>query len=241
MLLLAVFIILPVISFVLGSAAILVYIFWPSDYSRMTMPSINLAARHIVVIAHGLNDRPSSWSNNMRHSLKKKLSQELEESQVIALNWNPYSTNAFRCSVDGKRIGAALGAQMAQSTQLKSVHLIAHSCGSFVILGLCETLKAKRSDIMVQTTYLAPVGIYGGISWNYGNNYFGSCADFSDAYIDRDDPIGFNKELPPNTYSSDVTDMRKGTRIAVPPHVWPTVYYQQLVDSGDYPDLHNKR
>jgi hypothetical protein len=239
LLLLTAFIILPTFSFVLGSALALTYIFWPIDISQIAMPSINYSAENIVVLAHGLNDDPSSWGISLKKSFEKQLSQEWEASQVIALNWNPYSANTLRCSVDGKRIGAALGKQMARSSQLHSVHLIGHSCGSFVVLGLCEALKAERSDIQIQSTYLAPVNIYGGIFWNYGINHFGGCADFSDAYIDRADTIGLSSKAPSNTYGFDITDILISTGIAVSPHTWPSVYYQKLVTSGAYPKLHN--
>ena len=203
------------------------------------MPLVNPDAGNIVVLVHGLNDNSSSWGTTLKQNFENQLSLEREISQVIALDWKPYSENALRCSVDGKRIGALLGKQMARSTRLKSVHLVGHSCGSFVILGVCEALKTERSEILVQSTYLAPVNIYGGIFWNYGSSHFGDCADFSDAYIDREDTIGISRKAPTNTYGFDITDMRIGSEIAVSPHIWPTVYYQQLVKSGTYPDLNN--
>ena len=237
LLLLSVFFILPAVSFLLGSIVILAYIFWPADFSRMTPPPIDHAASNVVLMAHGLKDSPSSWSNKLKHRFEEHLKQEQETSQVIALDWNPYSTSTLRCSVHGKHIGAAIGDQMAKSKGLKSVHLIGHSCGAFVILGLCEALKAERSDIQVQSTYLAPVNIYGGIFWNYGRSHFGSCANFSDAYFDREDTIGENRRAPINTYGFDITSVRKIAGIALSPHTWPPEYYQQLVKAGTYPDL----
>jgi pimeloyl-ACP methyl ester carboxylesterase len=237
-LLLCVFLILPVLSFLLASTAIMAYIFWPTDLSRITMPSIDPTAKNVVVLAHGLNDNPSSWSTDLKHKFKQRLLKERETSEVIALDWNPYSKSALRCSVHGKRIGAAIGYQMAESARLKSAHLIGHSCGAFVILGLCEALKAERSDIQIQTSYLAPVNIYGGIFWNYGSSHFGRCASFSDAYFDREDTIGENRATV-HSYSFDITDARKKLDERVSPHIWPTIYYRQLVESGLYPNLRN--
>ena len=231
--LLAVFLIIPVVTFLIGSAAILAYIFWPINYSDMTMPSINRDTENIVVLAHGLNDDPSSWSNALKESFELRPTRD----QVIALDWNPYSRNTLRCSVDGKRIGTALGHRMAESSQLRSAHLIGHSCGAFVILGFCEALKTARGDIQVQSTYLAPVSIYGGIFWNYGTTHFGSCADFSDAYIDHEDTIGASKHAPHNSHAFDVTAARKSSGNSLSPHLWPPVYYLKLVVSNKYPSL----
>ena len=237
LLLLCVFLILPAVSFILSSAVIMAYIFWPTDLSRITMSSIDPAAENVVLLAHGLNDNPSSWSTELKYQFEQHLLKEQETSQVIALDWNPYSKSALRCSVHGKRIGAAIGYQMAKSTRLKSAHLIGHSCGAFVILGLCEILKSERSDIQIQDTYLAPVNIYGGIFWNYGSSHFGRCASFSDTYFDREDTIGENRRAPINTYGFDITSVRKIAGIALSPHTWPPEYYQQLVKAGTYPDL----
>ena len=238
LLLLCVFLILPAVSFILSSAVIMAYIFWPTDLSRITMSSIDPAAENVVLLAHGLNDNPSSWSTELKYQFEQHLLKEQETSQVIALDWNPYSKSALRCSVHGKRIGAAIGYQMAKSTRLKSAHLIGHSCGAFVILGLCEILKSERSDIQIQDTYLAPVNIYGGIVWNYGSSHFGTCASFSDTYFDRDDTIGENRATV-HSYIYDITDARKKLVERVSPHIWPTIYYRQLVESGLYPNLRN--
>lgn len=237
---LVVFIVLPAFSFVMGSAVILAYIFWPTDYYRITMPSITHNAENIVLLTHGLNDTPASWSTSLKQSFEQQLSRRSESFQVIALDWNPYSANALRCSVDGKRIGALLGREIAASAQLRSAHLIGHSCGSFVILGFCEALKAVNSNIRVQSTYLAPVNIYGGMFWNYGNSHFGSCADFSETYFDREDTVGDGRQAPSNTHGFDITAARKSRENMISPHVWPTVYYQLVVKSGAYLDLRSE-
>lgn len=235
--LLVIFLILPVVTFVIGSAAVLAYTFWPIKYSDMTMPSINRDTEHVVLLAHGLKDSPSSWSNALKESFDHRTKRHPARDQVIALDWNPYSGNTLRCSVDGKRIGTALGQKMADAAQLRSAHLVGHSCGAFVILGFCEALKAARSDIQVQSTYLAPVSIYGGVFWNYGITHFGSCADFSDAYIDSEDTIGASKQAPDNSHGFDVTNARKNSGNSLSPHLWPPVYYRQLVTSNTYPNL----
>ncbi|GEM_PF-1171428 len=232
-----VFIALPVISFILGSAILLSYTYWPTDYSKMKMPHIDPMTQNIVLIAHGRGDTPASWAAPLKVILEQKISSPRDTAQVIALDWSAYSSSIFRCSVDGMRIGHALGETIAESAELQSVHLIGHSCGAYVVLGLCESLKAKRNDIEVQSTYLAPVSIYGALFWNYGINHFGDCANFSEAYIDSEDGVAGSNQLIPNTHTFNVTDARKATRSSKSPHIWPTYYYLQLVRSGVYPSL----
>lgn len=218
----------------------LAYTYWPTHYTQLDIPSINANTQHITLIAHGLNDTAASWSDPLKTILQEQHTEsKTNHAQIISLDWNPYSQSTFRCSIDGKRIGALLGKKISTSTQLHSAHLIAHSCGSFVILGLCESLKTHSKNIQVQTTYLDPVSIYGGIFWNYGLRHFGSCADFSDAYIDHQDNVpGSDKPLP-KSHTFDVTAARKKTNFNQSPHIWPTVYYQLLVAAGTYPSLNN--
>ncbi len=203
----------------------------------MAMPPVSTSAQHIILIAHGLGDTAATWSNQLKSTMQQQLAQEGDAIQLISLDWNPYSIPSFRCSVNGKRIGAILGQAMSVSKQLESVHLIGHSCGSFVVLGLCESLKAKRKNILTQSTYLDPVSIYGGVFWNYGINRFGSCADFSEAYIDHEDAVPGSNQRLPNTHTFDVTQARKKNHFDQSPHIWPTVYYQQLVETGNQPSL----
>ena len=236
-LLAAVLVVIPACGFILGSAFFLTYIYWPVPYSALAAPQINPATQQITLIAHGLGDSDASWTASLRDTLQQKADTGGEPRQVIALDWSAYSKSAVRCSVDGLRIGEKLGSEIAESAALHSLHLIGHSCGAFLVLGLCEALKARRHDILVQTTYLDPVSIYGGVFWNYGLEHFGSCADFSDAYIDTEDKVTGSNQLLPNSYTVDVTAARKRSGSAFAPHIWPVHYYSRLIESGYHPHI----
>jgi len=225
--------IVPGAVFALGSAGFLAYIFWPQGFSDMSMPVPDPAARHIIVLSHGVRDTRKTWSDPLKDILEK----ENETTQVISLDWTPYANSTFRCSVDGRRIGFEIGKRLAAGSRLKSVHLIGHSCGSFVVHGICEGIKDRREDISVQNTFLDPVSVLGGIFWDYGIDHFGACGDFSEAYIDTGDTIPGSNQLLPHTHTFDVTEVREKTGFSGLPHVWPTVYYQSLSRSGKSPQL----
>lgn len=215
-------IIIPGIPFILGSLGFIAYAFWPRDLSSVINIPLNSKAEFVSVSAHGVKDNPTSWSDELQQLIKKKNSELAQQN--ISLNWAEFSDNVLICSVSANRIGYQLGERLIKETQVKSIHIIGHSCGSFVALGLCEAVKAHNSDIKVQTTYLDPVSVYAGVLWDYGINKFGTCADFSDSYIDtRDGVPGSNVNLP---YSAtfDVTTLgAKNNKIA--PHNWPSQYY----------------
>jgi hypothetical protein len=228
-----VLVVLPGGCFVLVSLTLMTYIYWPVSLDEVAMPDVEPSAEHIVIISHGLRDTAETWSD----ALKETLSKHTREVQIISLDWNPYAQNTFRCSVDGKRLGESLGSHLAASSNLQSLHLIAHSCGAFVSLGICESLREHRSDVAVQSTYLDPVTVYGGLFWDFGLERFGTCADFSDAYIDTGDDVPGSNQLLPATHTFDVTAARSLASFEGPPHVWPTVYYRQLAQAGMAPDL----
>jgi hypothetical protein len=225
---------LPGALFLLVSVVLLIYTNWPLDLDELTLPEIETQAQHIVIISHGMRDDRSTWSDGLKDTLQARN----ELAQIISLDWNPYSGSTFRCSVDGKRLGESLGRRLAASRKLKSLHLIAHSCGSFVSLGICEALRAVRSqrtaqsDITIQSTYLDPVTVYGGIFWGFGLERFGRCADFSDAYINASDDVPGSNQLLPATHTFDITGLRIPSGFSGSPHLWPTVYYQNLAESG---------
>ena len=232
-LLIALFVTIPLISFFLVNVVFLAYIYWFQNFEEMQMPAIDSTASHHIFLVHGLRDTADSWTHTLKQFLEKRGEAGV---QVISLDWNPYSQNTFRCSIDGKRIGRLIGEQLLAAEKLTSLHLIGHSCGSFVVLGVCETVKKQRRKITVQTTYLDPVAIYGGLFWDYGIDHFGTCGDFSDAYIDTEDGVPGSNQLLPNTHTFNVTAVRKAGGFKGNPHVWPTIYYQQLAESGIMPE-----
>lgn len=100
-----------------------------------------------------------------------------------------------------------------------------HSCGSFVILGICEALREHNQSLSIQTTYLDPVSVYSGIFWDYGVKHFGSCANFSDAYIDTQDTVPGSNQALKNAVTFDVTQIRVQNKLNHAPHAWPTLFY----------------
>lgn len=222
---------IPTASFILVSIIFITYMYWFQNFDKMSMPEINSNVEHVIVLVHGLGDTTDTWASPLKDILEKNKETGV---QTIALDWNPYSQNMFRCSIDGKRIGAKLAEKIIKQKSIKTLHLIGHSCGSFVVLGVCESVKNKRKDVLIQTTFLDPVSIYGGFFWHYGINHFGYCGDFSDAYIDTGDGVPGSNQLLPNAHTFNVTAMREANNsFKKSPHVWPVMYYQKLAGSGN--------
>lgn len=210
---------------------------WPRDYQDVVNIALDPEVEYLTFSAHGVKDTPASWSDELQrtYSQIQQLPFSDLKKQQISFSWQPYSDNVFNCSVDGKNIGIRLGEQIAQLPKLKGVHLVGHSCGSFVILGVCEALKERKVSMSVQTTYLDPVSVYSGIFWDYGVNNFGRCADFSDAYIDIQDTVPGSNQALRNAYTFDVTHTRVSNKLDYAPHAWPTMFYIHALKKNQVP------
>ena len=230
-------VIIPGVPFVLISVGFLLFMHWPRDYQAVVNLPFDTNAEYLTLSAHGVKDTPASWSDALQSTFSdsKHLSFSRLKKQHISLSWQPYSDSVLICSVAGKSIGYELGEKIGKMPNLQAVHLIGHSCGSFVIFGLCESLKQQDSSISVQTTYLDPVSIYSGVFWDYGLDHFGRCADFSDAYIDTEDTVPGSNQALPYAYTFDVTKTRTGNNLDYAPHQWPTIFYLNALKENQLP------
>lgn len=242
-------VIIPGVPFILFSVGFQLYAHWPRDFSAITSSALAPDTQYISLSVHGVKDNPESWSNPLQDIIKQSNNEQLADLSTaqISLAWQPYSDNALVCSVTGKNIGEELGNKIARLPNIKAVHLIGHSCGAFVIYGLCQQLKHIKPNISVQTTYLDPVSIYSGIFWQYGVKKFGDCADFSDSYIDTKDGVPGSNEKLKNAYTFDVTGVRLEQKLPYAPHAWPTHFYLDAYRNKQVPvyfnhpgDLHKR-
>jgi len=220
-------VVIPGVPFVIISVGLIVYMHWPRGYQEVINFTLQDKTQYLTLSAHGVKDTPSSWSDHLQETMSKVTLPQLNglQQEHISLSWQPYSNNPLTCSVAGKKIGAKLGKTINKLPNILAVHLIGHSCGAFVIYGLCQELKSINKSIHIQTTYLDPVSIYSGIFWQYGINNFGSCADFSDSYIDTEDTVPGSNQVIKNSFTFDVTEIRKEKKYTYAPHNWPPHFY----------------
>ncbi len=231
------FIVIPVVPFILSTLGLLAYSFWPRDFTETTDFIIEEKTQYLTLSAHGVKDSPASWSDQLMSLMRKFPSKQIAtmHQQTISIDWQNFSKNVFMCSTAGKQLGFEIGTKIAKQHNIQGVHIIGHSCGAFVALGICQGVKSDNTNIIVQSTYLDPVSVYGGIFWDYGLDNFGRCANFSDSYIDTEDSIPGSNQALPYSITFDVTNVRRDRNLHVPPHVWPTKYYIELYKQQKLP------
>jgi hypothetical protein len=227
-------VLLPGIPFIIGSILLLGYanIPLPVD-NKVKIDPVEDGTEEVILLVHGKGDTPLSWAQGFADQLRKSVLKD--HQQVLTINWSEYSTDLFRCTLNGRRIGRDLGRKLSKNKKIKRFHLIGHSAGSFVVFGLCESIRKESNNVFVHTTYLDPVSIYGGIDWSYGTRNFGSCANISDAYIDHEDGVPGSDEPLEHPHTFDVTALKKGANYSGSPHLWPVEYYRRTVLSNELP------
>ncbi|GAB4337196.1 MAG: hypothetical protein Kow0089_08250 [Desulfobulbaceae bacterium] len=198
------------------------------------MAEVLESTRELIVLVHGKGDTPSSWAEAFAEELRS--SRLGPGQQVVTVDWGEYSHDLLRSTLNGRDIGHDLGKRIAAgSGALSRLHLVGHSAGSFVVYGICESVRRRKPGIHIHTTFLAPVTVYRGIDWKYGYRNFGTCADVSDAWIDREDrAIGASAPLR-FPHSFDVTALRRASGFNGTPHLWPVAFYRKAVLAGTVP------
>jgi len=235
-------VIIPGMGFILVTIGFLTYAHWPRDYSTVSSIIINESSEYITLSAHGVKDDKASWSDKLQTVIATTYLPQLSEvkQQHISLSWQPFSNNVFTCSVSGKNLGEEIGKTIVKNKNIKGVHLVGHSCGAFVILGICEQIKSLNKSIKIQTTYLDPVSVYSGLFWQYGIENFGRCADFSDTYIDTHDTVPGSNQLLPHSITLDVTQVRINNNMDIAPHAWPPHFYIDAYRKKEVPIYFNQ-
>ncbi|WP_414700406.1 hypothetical protein [Paraglaciecola sp. 2405UD69-4] len=235
--------IIPTIPFLLVSFALSLYSYWPRDFSKQNSFEIGDDIEYFTISAHGVHDSPSSWSDLLQALMQESPYTSLLniKQQNHSLDWERHSSNVFICSVAGRKLGVEIGVRLASKINIKGIHAVGHSCGSFVALGICEGAKSVKANILVQTTYLDPVSVYSGVFWDYGLHNFGTCADFSDSYIDTRDTVpGSNLPLA-HAFTFDVTKTQAEQTNHIAPHAWPTMYYLKAFKQQNVPIFYNNQ
>lgn len=219
---------LPLLGYIAISAVIFLVIFWPGNLDDVSIESTD-GSQQLVIISHGVKDTNTTWAQQ----LKSQIEKNQPDAQVITIDWSLHAQSAMTCAINGKRIGSRIANQLLVENQnIKSVHFIGHSCGSFVSFGACEALKQHNNTINVHSTFLAPAAVYGGIFWDYGTRNFGSCADSSETYFDSEDRVPGSNTAPIHSKGIDITSFKDKYGYQGKAHQWPIYYYIKRMEGN---------
>jgi len=148
------------------------------------------------------------------------------------IDWSKDSQNTLQASFNGQNLGKEIAEKLlSKARNIQKLHLIGISVGSFVADACTMHIKlnSNRSDIYIQLTTLDPFAQRGVLGIGYGNRYFGKYADYSQQYLNTDDPVPSTNKPLLQSACIDVTSLRPEGIFG---HDWPLVYYSRSPECG---------
>jgi hypothetical protein len=205
--------------------ALEVYMRWPSS---ATLPPLSLDAdtRYVVILVHGSHGSNEPAFIEMEQRFNEGIGAEPGVA-IIRLIWAPHDTRS-RSYVHGRRIGAALGRELATLPELRDIRLIGHSAGAYFMDPICASYRENavtEKPAYIEMTFLDGIGIRGGWDYNWGYRNHGSCADFARSIYNADDRAPGHNQPYDHAANIDVTQSPGKQRFDRPGHYYPLQYF----------------
>ena len=185
---------------------------------------------HATLVFHG-----ASGEDQFTDDLMNKLQSSKNSEYSSMIEWSQFSSNILQASFNGQRIGRKAASQLIkQAPNLKSVHLIGVSVGSFAadVASVEFNSSKEKNRPYVQLTLLDPFTQRGIFGLGYGNRLFGKSADYAQQYLNTDDPVPSTNAPLNNLVCYDITGIRPDEIFG---HDWPICYYARKGDVGLVP------
>ena len=209
--------------------------FISDDNDENLLPPLAQNQKHATIVFHGSGGQ-DQYTDALMQRLQKNKPSEYNEM----VEWSKYSTNIFQASYNGERIGQLAVKELLANenfANLETVHVIGISVGSFCADAAVRELK-KRVDTMnlsrqqrpfVQLTLLDPFTQRGIFGIGYGNKVFGTSTDYTQQFLNTDDPVPSTNAPLQNAVCYDITNLRPEDIFG---HDWPVAYYGKSEDCG---------
>mmetsp|Transcript_27467 Transcript_27467/g.65960 ORF Transcript_27467/g.65960 Transcript_27467/m.65960 type:complete len:440 (+) Transcript_27467:39-1358(+) len=187
--------------------------------------------------------------NNNNNSKEQCPSSSSSYCQIV--EWGDYSTNLFQASYNGEAIGRIVAEYLSpKAKNIETVHLIGISVGAFAANMAAtnwqqqqqqtgrggedrsgSTASSPPSPPYVQLTLLDPFTQRGIFGIGYGQHNFGSSPsiDYTQQYLNTDDPVPSTNMPIKNAVCYDVTSVRPSEIFG---HDWPLAYYAKRLEAA---------
>ncbi|TVQ19023.1 MAG: hypothetical protein EA382_17025, partial [Spirochaetaceae bacterium] len=150
-------------------------------HSPLELPEPEPHATALFLISHGYGNNPSHWPARLIARIRDA---GVDDGwQLYAHDWSANSLRALTASRAGYRIGRHFGGLLAERGHYRTIHLVGHSLGAFVMQGVVDAYRGAGGTATIQMTFLDPFLLRGwfGIGWGVRN--FGRGADFAENYV----------------------------------------------------------
>lgn len=186
----------------------------PADLSGLSLPPgcSGAAVTDICLIFHG-SGGPDRETASVMSALQRQNKESGLTRAVAVVNWMPWFTfDTNRLSFVSRDIGQKLGKALAtEAPNLRSLHIVGTSAGSFASDACCSAYvearadKASRASVRLSLADPFAAKLSDDKNSGRGAQFFGRSADFAEHILNRDDPVP-NTEVPLSyCYVYDVT------------------------------------
>ena len=155
------------------------------------------------------------------------------------VDWKEYRGSILSAGYDSEKVGESIADCIISKLPegVETVHSIGISVGSFAANAFATSMK--NSSIYTRLTLLDPFCLRGIWGTSYGSSNFGKDIDYTEHYLNTDDPVPSTND-PLLRYCSviDVTNAKERDDFIVPDgdtmHSWPVAYYSRYVLKNDH-------
>ena len=205
-----------------------VYIRFPFIGNVMPIALANSTKGQVHVLFHGFGGQDANTDRIVNNLNVDSCKDEI----ALSYDWIKYRGNILRAAANGMSVGRKLGRQLAEETEISSLHCIGISVGSFAA-DACVSEFNKRRKKPTRLTLLCPFQQRGLFGVNYGKNNFGKRADLCEQYYISDDPVpGCSKPLV-HAHAIDITNVPERKQFLPLPgdsiHAFPADYYGRVI------------
>jgi pimeloyl-ACP methyl ester carboxylesterase len=196
------------------------------------LPTATPERNRIILFIHGGGDSPETWALDAQERIKNQL-PEPDRWAFMAVDWEKAASSNLSSARRGLLLGEQLGENLlGQSEHFVHVVLVAHSVGAFVSHAMCETLAAGDTDMVIHQIMLDPFGMRRISDRDYGQNHFGPCSHYAEAYINTDDNAPTTDTPMPGMFTIDVTSARPNDYNSDRYHWWPVDAWLRSIETS---------
>ncbi len=199
------------------------------------LPPQGEEADRLLLVVHGLGDSPQSWPSELIDAVRLRMDNSTRWD-MVAYDWSDHSEDSdwLTASYSGLEIGRQLGTFLASAEySYGTIHIIAHSVGSFVIHGAVQAYRKKSgSPARIHMTYLDPFTLHGVLNYSYGRKNFGRGADFAEMIFNSDDPVPSTNIPLDHAHNFDITGSDLKNTEGSEAHWWPVDYYITTIEDA---------
>jgi hypothetical protein len=182
-------------------------------------------AQVVTLVIHGSQDGDDPLLPAIVAALGQRY-RDQPRAVVRLVDWAPASDQRLRAAASARKIGHALGAQLAGLADLKELRLVAHSSGAYMPDAICESYRRTAMDpARVEMEFLDPFQIEGFFDWTHGARNHGRCADFALALVNTDDNAPATNRPLANAFNLDITAVPARRSFPRSGHYWALQYY----------------